>query len=232
MSGPQYNTENLIELIKLACFVPTSQLTYTDAQITLLASNTLQTEVVPLLMSCREEYFVDYIDQNAPADGVITFPENAIGEKLRSVCYVSQTNPLVLVNLPRIDLDVVAGMGFWNFTTFAGFYIQGNQLMLYPANSVPVNTTIRLYYYRRSLALADPASYGRVLSIDEGSSTVVLDQVPTAWAEDTELNSVLPTPNFTVTNESTTITAISSPSVVLSSVEGISVGDYLSAIGY
>lgn len=230
--GPQYNTEVLIQTIKRACSVPTSQLTYTDADFCALATDQLQTSVVPLVMSTREEYFVDYINVAAPADGFIPMPRRAVGAKLRSVCFVQQENPLVLVNLPRIDLDVVAGVGFFNYATLAGFYIQGNNIVLYPNTSVPVNSSIRLYFYSRVFSLADPDNYGQVRSVDEMSNTVVLTRVPFDWEVGTVINSINSLPNFQASNDEMTITAISSPSVVFDNVGGVEVNDYLSLYGY
>jgi hypothetical protein len=229
---PQYNTEELIKAIKRACSVPTSQLTYTNEDFAEIANDCLQTEVVPLIMSTREDYLVEYEDVSSPADGVIPFPASAVGAKLRNVCFVQQSSPLVLVNLPRVDLDVVAGVGFFNYATLAGFYVQGNDLVLYPNTSVPVNTQLRLYYYKRTLVLAPPALYGQVQSIDTGSNTVVLDFVPYDWAAGTQINSVGSQPNFVVTNALATVSAVSSPSIVLDTVEGIEVGDYISEVGY
>lgn len=229
---PQYDVEQLILTIKRACSVPTSQLTYTDVDWAALATDALQTEVVPLIMSTREDFFLTFEDVLSPADGVIPFPSDAVGSKLRNVCYVSQKNPLILISLPRIDLDVVAGVGFYNVATLAGFYIQGSDLILYPNTSVPQNTEIRLYKYRRSLNLADPQSYGRVLSVDPDTNTVVLDFVPYAWTAGTELNSIGSRPNFLITNPLATISAVSSPSIVLDSILGIEVGDYISELGY
>ncbi len=229
---PQYNTEQLILNIKRACSVPTSQLTYTDTDFVRIANDCLQTQVVPLIMSTREEYFVDFEDVVSSADGVIPMPENAVGAKLRSVCYKQQDNPLVLNNLPRIDLDVVAGVGFTNYTTLAGFYIQGNDIYLYPNTSVPTNTSIRLYYYRRTLDLAASDEYGRVVSVDVGTGTIVLDFVPYDWVIGTELNSVLSTPNFGTTNALMTITSVSSPTIIVDDATGVSVGDYISDAGY
>ncbi len=229
---PQYATEQLIQLVKLACAVPTSQLTYTDEDFVNLASRCLQTIVVPLIMSTREEYFVTFEDTISPADGVIPFPENAVGSKLRNVCYISQQNPLVLVNLPRIDLDVVAGVGFFNTVVLAGFYIQGENIVLYPNTSVPTNTPIRLYFYRRCLELIDQYNYGQVSAIDTMTNTITLDNVPLDWEVGTELNSVNSQPNFDVTNSSLTITNVSSPSIIVDDVTDISVGDYISMAGY
>ncbi len=229
---PQYNTERLIDLIKLACAVPTSQLTYTNADWANLGTRVLQTIVVPLIMKTREEYFVTFEDVLSPFDGVIPFPAQAVGSKLRNVCYVSQQNPLIMINLPRIDLDVVAGVGFYNMATLAGFYIQGEDIVLYPNTSVPTNTTIRLYYYRRTLELAAPEEYGQVQSVDPNTKTIVLDTVPLEWAVGTELNAVQSQPNFLTSNESFEITAVSSPSIIVDDVTGIAVGDYISLAGY
>lgn len=229
---PQYNTEQLIEMINRACMVPTSQLTYTNADWAKMATDMLQTVVVPLIMSTREDYFVTFEDVLSPADGVIPFPENAVGSKLRNVCYIAQQNPLNLKNLPRIDIDVVAGVGFNNTGTLAGFYIQGDDLILYPNTSVPTNTPIRLYFYRRTLALAAPEEYGQIVSIDTMSNTVVLDFVPIDWEVGLEINAVSSQPNFTITNSLMEISAISSPSIILDNVDDLSVGDYISVLGY
>lgn len=232
MALPQYNTEILIENIKRRCSVPTSQLTYTPQSMTDIANDELQTEVVPLIMSTREEYFVEHIDVLSPSDGIIPFPENAVGAKLRSVCYMQQTSPITLINLPRIDLDVVAGVGFINYDTLAGFYIEGNNLCLYPNTSVPTNTNIRLYYYKRVLNLAAPAQYGQIMSIDSMLNTIVLDFVPTTWAVGNTLNSVSSVQNFKVTQSSAEIVTLSAPSLILDTVDGMSVGDYVSLEGY
>ena len=229
---PQYNTEQLIESIKRRCTVPTSQLTYTDDDFVKIATETLLDEVVPLVMSTREEYFVDYVDVSTAADGIIDIPDYCVGSKLRSVCYMVQSSPLVLTNLPRIDLDVVAGVGFNNYNVLSGFYVQNNSLILYPNQSVQAGTNIRLYYYKRVLSLAEPAAYCQISSIDTVAKSVVVDVVPAAWAIDTVINAVSSVQGFKTVNEEMTITAVSSPTIFFDNVDNLSVGDYLSIQGY
>lgn len=228
---PQYSTEQLIDNVKRRCSVPTSQLTYTDQDFCDLATDEMQGEVVPLIMSCREEYFVTFEDIAVPGNREITLPEEAVGAKLRSVCWVSQLSPLVLTNIPRIDLDVVAGVGFSNYATLAGFYIQGNKLMLWPNTSVPVGTTIRVFYYKRALNLVSPSFYGQVVAINSGTNTLQLTFVPSTWDTGTLLNSVGYMPPFDV-DASPTIVSKSSPSLVVNDVTGIVVGDYVSELGF
>lgn len=232
MSAPSYDVAALIANIKRRFSVPTSQVTYTDQDFTDLANDELKDTVVPLMMSCREEYFVTFEDVPVPDSRVIPIPSAAVGTKLRSVCYVQNTSPLTLINLPRFELDIVASGGALTYGAFGGFYVQGNNIIMYPSTSVPVNTNIRLYYYKRSLVLASPTQYGQVLSVDTMTNTVVLSYVPTEWVIGDVLNSVSGTPSFDITNEEMTITGVSSPSVLLDNVDGISIGDYVSEQGF
>lgn len=230
--GPQYNVEQLIENIKRRCSVPTSQLTFTDEDFALLANDELHGEVVPLMMSTREEYFVEWYEVNTPADGVISFPDDTVASKVRTVAYRQPGSPLVMNNLPRIDLDIVTGVGFANFNTLAGFYVQGNDLVLYPNTSVPVGTPIRIYFYKRPLVLAAPSQYGQIESIDVNTNQITLSYVPYDWTTGTVLNAVSSTPGFKVTASALTIVSTSAPSITLDTVDGLSVGDYVSNEGY
>lgn len=232
MALPQYDMTELIANIKRRCTVPTSQLTYTEPDFAKIANDEMQDTVIPLIMSTREEYFVDYLDVQLPASGVIPFPTDSIGVKLRSVVYVQSPIGPVMFNLPRIDLDVVACNSGMAFTTIAGFYIQGNDIIIYPQNSLPTNTTIRLYFYKRRLVLTAPEEYGQIVAVDSGTNTVQLTQVPSDWGTGTLLNAVSSEPNFATTASLITVVSVSSPSIVVDSVEGLSVNDYVSGLGY
>lgn len=231
MALPQYNTEQLILSIQRRCTVPTSQLTYTETDWAAMATEEMFDILVPMIMSTREEYFVGYVDVPL-VEGVIEMPGYTIGEKLRSICYVQGGSPVTLINLPRIDLDIVAGLNQLSFSTIAGFYITGNTLNIYPQNALPQNSTIRLYFYKRRLNLAEPENYGQVVSVDELTGTVQLSNVPTSWEVGTELNSVSGTPNFQITNPLMTVTAVSSPTIILDNVTDVLVGDYFSDVGW
>lgn len=232
MAVPQYSSTELVSNIKRRCAVPTSQLTYTDADFVALANDELQGEVVPLIMACRENYFVTHTDIVTTSTGLIDIPTNAVGAKLRNVTYKQQDTPLVLANLPCIDLDIVAGVGFSNLNTLAGFFVEGNSLVLYPTTSVPTGTNMRLYFYERSLVLTDSANFGQIISIDELANTIVLSFLPYQWTTGTQLNALSSLPNFKITSALMTVVSVSSPSVIVDSVAGLSVGDYVSEYGY
>ena len=233
MALPQFNTTVLINSIKRRCSVPTSQLTYTDLEWVELANDILIDEVVPLMMSAREEYFVTHTDVVVPSTGVIPFPSAAIGAKLRSVCIVQQSSPLILTNVPRLDLDVISGVNSQYGNGYGiGFYVEGNDLNFYPSTGGIAGKTVRLYFYNRTLALAAPTAYGKVTSVDTNTNTITVSRVVSGWTTGTVLNTVSGTPTFGTTNTECTIVSVSSPDIELDTVEGISVGDYITDQGY
>jgi hypothetical protein len=71
-----------------------------------------------------------------------------------------------------------------------------------------------------------------VTAVDSLTNTVTLDNLPTDWVVGSRVNSVSSEPNFQTTCELATVTNVSSPSVILDTVDGITVGDYLSAEGF
>lgn len=231
MSAPAYDMEAMIANIKRRCTMPTSQVTFEDSDFAELCDDELKESVVPLLMSCREDYFVDYIDQAAPSDGVISFPDNTVASKVRSIAIVAQSSPLILSNLPRISIDTVTGVGFSATSAACGFYVQGNDLVLYPQGAIPGGTTIRIYYYKRTLVLTAPTNYGRVIAVDTATNTLTLDNLPTDWATGDDLNAVDDLPGFQVT-KTCQIVSVSDPSVIVDDATDIEVGHFVSLSGY
>lgn len=235
MGLPQYSVTELIANIKRRCAVPTSQLTYTNEKWAAMANDCLQGEVVPTIMSTRQEYFVSFVEVTNPADGIIDIPEVGVGAKMRSVCWVQTPGSVLqMVSLPRLDLDVVAGYGMANSTpyTIAGYYVQDNQIFIYPNTGIPAGQTIRIYFYRRSLVLVDSNSYSRVSSVDAVNNEIQVERVPTNFAVGGFVNTVSSEPQFPITKARAEILTISNPTIGLDSVEGIAVGDYISELGY
>lgn len=242
-----YSNEALIANIVRRCFVPTSQVTYTNSSFCLLANDELQGEVAPLIMSTREDYFLDFQDFYPDAEGIITIPPEAVGDKLADVMIVqgsSAANNLYLSTLTRLELPVIGGYGgngpgITTFGSFGlvggtgGFYVQGSKIYLYPANLInPSNQRIRLYYYTRALVLAPPEEYGKILSIDYLNNSVVLDNVPATWVAGDDINIVSATPNFKTAVKLDTIVSVSAPTVNLTDIADASVGDYVSLYGF
>lgn len=236
-----YTNQQLINSIIRRCLIPTSQLTFTPLDLVLLANDELQGVVYPLVLSARDEYFLTFVDLLPDSNGIVDIPSDAVGAKLRNVAIVANNSGngnFNLINLPRLDLDTIAGYGGGlylngNYSGITGgFYIQDNQIHLYPNNGLSQNSSIRLYYYVRSLVLAEPAAYGKITGINYDDNSVILDNVPLDWVAGNDVNIMNSQPNFKVNTPQTSITAVSSPTVFLTDVSQASVGDIVSLYGY
>jgi hypothetical protein len=232
---PDYSNQELINDVVNRIFIPIAQPTFTDATLMRTANSVLQDEIVPAIMSVRNDYFVKHEDYT-PTDGLVNLPSKAVGGKLRAVHVVNSQQNGGEYNLPEITIDQLAawdnGYGYNSSYGYGGGYnIQGMTLHLVPRNTI-LNGVLRLYYFNEPLVLTAPANYGKVTAVDTGTNTVTLDNVPDFFTTGLQVNAVKGQPNFDTSLELATIVSTSSPDVVLSDVTGISVGDYLSEYGY
>jgi len=225
-----YTTTSLVAAIKRRGSIPTAQQLFTDTDFIDLANDELGSNILPLIIKTREEYFVSYTDYNVGdymVDGQvkINIPYNAIGGKLRDVCFVtnSSSNP-VLISLPRLSLEDISA-GYIDFAKPSGFYIQGNYIILYP-NTVNQGT-VRLYYLKRPSKLVSTSEAGYITGINTGTNEVTLSFVPNDWTTADTVDIIQPIQPFSIMKTALSISAISSPTITLSSVEGLSVGDWV-----
>lgn len=232
-----YDTQALIDDVERRCSVPLSQMTFTPLDLVLFATKKLQSSIVPLVMRAKQEYFVKDVDIVPDSTGIIPIPDDAVGAKLEYVMAFSDQN---IIKIPRLDLGVIASngsnnsnfgfVGNNNVVGNGGFYVQGNDIHLYPKNLLNTyNQMVKLYYFQRTLTLAEPTAYGRITSIDYNANSVVLNNVPLEWAPGTVLNIQKGTPNdFKILVPSISIVTLSDPTVNLSgSIADVNVGDYV-----
>jgi len=223
-------TTELIKAIKRRGSIPTSQQLFSTDDMIDLANDEMSTMLVSALMSVREEYFVSYKDFEIPQSSVpysMEIPADAIGMKIRDLVWVDPTTE-VLTNIPLIVLEQASG-SIPQFGSISGFIMQNNKVILYPSTN---EGTIRMYYPRRPLKLTSVLKSGQVVSINTGTNEVVLTTLPSTWGIGTVINAVGQSQPFATSVISATITAVSSPTIVLSSVTGLSVGDWVSVEGY
>ena len=222
-----YTSADLISSIKLRGVLPSSQNMYTDEKICMLISQELQTNIVPWILSFREDYYLTFEDFNIAANQtVFEIPELAIGGKLKAVLLMDG-NGNIISNTPRLSLKQVADL---SLGVFNGFYVEGNYIKLYPSAYSAVK--IRLYYFRRPNDVVEISRAGQVISIDTINSTVVLSNVPSSWVIGTQLSIVKGRPGFDVIFNSAPIVSLSSPTVGIASLVGIQVGDWFALKHY
>lgn len=155
-----YTTATLLDDIRVGGMIPAaSSKTFTDADLLRLADREMQSGVVPLIMGCREEYFVTHEDisitQSAQLNS-IRIPYRAMGGVIRDLALVEATN--VLRKIPQLSLDDLEDVA-------AGFYIEGNEIKLYNTNGSWNSGTVRVSYYRRPSRLVLTSAVGTITTV-------------------------------------------------------------------
>jgi hypothetical protein len=220
-----YTADDIIDNIRIRATVPNSEQLFTPERLVALLTDEMRTLLVPQIMSVQEDYFLTYQDQSLTDELVYDMPEQAIGMKLKDV-YIVDSDGQEIEKLGRREDRV----GPWtNYTSTNCFHVQNNQIKL---SNRPQGTSLRMYYYRRPNQLVTEAEAGRIESIDVNNNTVVLSTVPTDWEVGTSVCVIKGKPGFDCKVEATDIVSLSTPTVGLTSVTGLAVGDWVALEGY
>jgi hypothetical protein len=185
-----YTSQNLIDTIKKKAFIPSTQETFTDADLLELATDEMRDYILPKIKQTREEYFVTYRDYAVSASVTsILAPDRAVGNAYRDIQNIEGSNSY---KLARLDLED----NIYGSTTGAlrGYYLEANKIML----RGNLTGTIRVYYMTRPGRLVLPASAAAVASITPGVSTtdIVVSTIPSTWSASETIDMVRATSGF------------------------------------
>jgi hypothetical protein len=166
----RYLTEDILESVKRSGFVPISETTWSDADLTALATEELQNKIVPTIMTVREEYFLTHKQQTITATlDRYTMPERSIGQAMKDVLFMPNTSS------PR-DIYPVAKVSVHELRAWDGatgtpgiFYIEGDEIVFVPPPSA-TNAAALFYYYRRPSKLVATTSCTKITAITQGAT--------------------------------------------------------------
>lgn len=223
-----YTMTERIASVKRRASIPTSQSLYTDADLASIMSYELLNVVVPKILAVREDYFLTSADQSVVSGTqAYRIPSRAIGDKLKELHIVD--NNTVSHNLPRLSYDDLAGEAPIADVKLYGFYLKGNEVVLYPDNQF-VGKTLRMYYYRRPNNLIVTSSAGKITAL--AGNVATLDVVPTAWTTSDTFDVISGSPGFHSRGDDQVVTDITGLDVTFSSIPtGTVVGDYVALSG-
>lgn len=177
-------TQDLILRLKLKQSIPDSGVDFQDSVLLNYLDQALKAEIVPAILGMMEEYFVVTVDVACPTQtqftsgapvnvgNAIPIPSSAMGMRLRDVYVVNDTSGSFM-NLPRLTPSQAAAYGSgYNQSSISvnnnqypgGFYLQGNQVMVFPF-SLASGKTVRLTYQRAPADLALILNSGQVLAV-------------------------------------------------------------------
>jgi len=196
--------DDLLNKIKLKAFIPTSQSTFTDAELLQIASDELFGIIVPAILSTREEYFVFKDEQTlTPGEQNPTFniPYRAVGMQLREL---SVTTGNTERNVPRLDIEDRANQDAGGY--IYGFDITNNQINLRGGNQGTVN----MYYYLRPGTLVESSSARAIQSVNVAAKQVVVASFVSTWTTATKFDIIKYIPGFDTKTISLTVDTLDS----------------------
>lgn len=228
-----YSTNSLVTSVKQRTMNASNQNLFTDPDFVRIASEELQSVLIPYIESIKGEYFVKNQDITfVSGQNSYTMPERATGMKLRDVCLVDfQGNE---INLPYINPEDLKSSWAYSALQF-GFYPKDNQVILVLGNLSAIGNYqfVRMIYFRRpdtlctTNSMETPAS-GQILAINTGTNEVTLNFVPTTWTTSTLVGVVNQFPPFQSWVDSQIITNVSGFVLTFSSLpSGIAVGNWV-----
>lgn len=227
-----YTANDLMAAVKRYGNVPTSQITFLNTDFYALADDSIRSKMVPLIIKHCEEFYV-YPKNYAITSGQSAYaiPQRAINMMLRSVQVIGNSAPDTRVNLERLnieDLYASGGSGAKPLIKKCGFYVEGNNVVLYPAPAQSFDT-LRLNYFIRPGQLVDTSTCAQVQSVDLIGNTITCVSVPSAYSTMNTFDLVKAQPGFDYTAIDQSVSSIVGSVITFSSPlpTNISVGDWV-----
>lgn len=183
-----YDVDELLNSIKIRCAVPISQITFQDQDLLTFADEETKLKIVPQVLKVRQEYYGTTVEiPLVPNQSAYEIPYRAIGNKVRHVFYrqsVGYLLPLAFIPIENINQYQTNNFPF----QFAGFYLEGNNIIMVPPVSTnPVgDLELRYYFSPNTLAMMDTAA--QIQAIDFTTGVITVDQVPANLAVGTEID--------------------------------------------
>lgn len=224
-----YSVNALLTSVKTRSMNADNQNTVTDADMVRIASEELQSVILPYIESVKQEYFVTTKD-NTFVQGQVNYevPSRASGGKFRDVMLIdNQGNPVLLNYIAPEDMK-----SSWAYAPYQfGFYPQDNHVVLVLGNLLGAAnySFLRMNYFRRPNQLCTTDQAGQVTAINRMTGEVTLTFVPTTWLTTDTFDCIASVPPFSTHGDDQTITAINGFILTFTSVpSALVIGDWVS----
>lgn len=236
-----YSVESLLTSVKQMSMNASNQNLLSDNDIIRIASEELQSVIIPWIESVKGEYFVTFQDQTF-VNGTSNYdlPQRATGTKLRDVCLVDNQNNEVLLNYINPE-DMKSSFAYAPYQF--GFYPKDHYIVLVLGNILGSGnySFVRMIYFRRpntlcSTAAVDTATAnaGQVLSFDPNAKTITLDFAPTTWTTATEFDIINSMPPFQSRVDNATVSNVAGFVLTFNDAlpTNLAVGDWVSEANF
>ena len=192
-----------------------------------LATEELHLKLVPMLLSVREEFYVAKKNYAITANlAEYAIPHNAVGMIVRDIQIITGSE---IRSLTPIDSEFIGSTATGPVT---GYYLEHNNVVLYPTPS-STSGTLRIRYFQRPNRLALTSACALITSIDTGANTVVVSAVPSTWTVGTEIDFIGAIVPYRTIDSDHAVTSVASTTIGFAALpESLAVGDWLAPAGY
>ncbi len=150
--------------------IPSTDEAYSSSDFLALANEEMQSYVVPLLMSVREEYFVWSEDITFSSSGRRRVSTRAIGTKLRDV--LVSADSVDFYDIPRIEPEYAHEYESGATGTPVAFYMQGNHVYFVPSTSYVGSMRLKWFMRPGYLVLPTDTSVSVISAINTSTNTL------------------------------------------------------------
>lgn len=217
-----FDTTRLLAQANLKGALPTGR--FTDQEVLDLASDSLISLIAPMVVASREEYYLQDDDQTVTASqAAYPIPYRALGMGLREIKVIRGTE---IVDLYRIDPEDIYST---QTGLSEGFYLKGNNVILYPTPSAS-GDTLRLTYFVRPSLLVPTNQCAQITAIASNTLTCV---PPSTWTTADTFDLVQGKSGFALKGMDLAASAVNAGNLILSATtpSTLAVGDYVSLSG-
>lgn len=236
-----YTVQSLLTSVKQRAMTASNENLLTDTDIVRIASEELQSVVLPFIESVKGEYYVTNKDWTfVQGQTVYTLPQRATGTKLRDICLLDNQNNEV--NLPYIAPEDMKST--WAYAPYQfGFYPRDNTVVLVFGNLIGSGNYnyVRMMYFRRPNTLCTTAAIdvttanaGKVIAFDTNAKTITLDFAPSTWTTATQFDIINSMPPFQSRVDDATVTSVAGAVLTFTDAlpSGLSIGDWVSEANF
>jgi hypothetical protein len=218
------NTTELLNAIKRAITVPQYQARFSDLDIIALANEEQEATIVPVILSCREEYFVvRELVPTAVGENKIIIPPRAVGRTLREIDY--QIAPGAgTFRLNRIQLE--SAFSFIDPTVVGtpnAFYMMADAMYMVPTPNI--TGTLLIWYFLRPNTLVPTSSTGTITSVQ--ATGVTLDLVPSTIVVGSLVDIIDNTPGFQTIYKDLVVSNIAGKVVTITGFSNVGVNPFM-----
>lgn len=215
-----FDTARLLTQVKIKGCLPTGR--YEDSELLELAYDVMLSEIVPMLIALKEEYYGRKHDTAIVASQA-SYPiiPRAFAGVLRDVKLVTGNT---ITDLERRDPESVSEI---RTGTPDGFYLEGNDIVLDPTPSAATGSLRQLYFLRPS-RFVTVSECAQITAIDTATNTVTAS-VPASWSTANTFDLIKGRAHFDILSYDLAASSVSSGSVQFSASlpATLTVGDYV-----